>query len=519
MREDCSVCECPAHEVPQCWDEKGDPNNPRSSTVQLAGEGPDRTAGIVGWNQSTGDGGGSSGGATYSASDVWTEIAAEDKGDYVNLLDNPEGYTGYGTSDEDRGAQEVWKALYAETCFHDGGGESGEVCQEERVFHRLLSGLHASISTHIAITAGGRRFHSPNSINTPPLQHALSPLLTPHFTPSLLEYISRVGAHRERLSNLYFTYLFVARAVEKSRTLLSSMDLSTGSPREDEETRGLLRELLQATTSSATLSGGFDEKALFTPTTTATAAPQHQHTGGVASPDSICGGTPPLGDLAALEERLRTERRSPPPLNPVLSSYRSRFQNISRVLDCVGCDRCRLWGKVQFLGLGTAVKVLFAEAEARAAAAAVSGTSGTTADPVSASPKIHLSRDEVVALINVFHRLSVSIATVEVMRDLEFSEKLGAWLGPWTPAVKKFLARVLESREGGGGGGGWGVVRLFAAVLLLLPAAALLLRTCRVNPGGVAVSKRPGDKEEERPPPACFSRKKRAKTNAGRKED
>lgn len=28
-------------------------------------------------------------------------------------------------------------------------------------------------------------------------------------------------------------------------------------------------------------------------------------------------------------------------------------------MDCVGCDKCRLWGKVQTSGLGTALKILF----------------------------------------------------------------------------------------------------------------------------------------------------------------
>lgn len=28
-------------------------------------------------------------------------------------------------------------------------------------------------------------------------------------------------------------------------------------------------------------------------------------------------------------------------------------------MDCVGCDKCRLWGKVQTTGLATAMKVLF----------------------------------------------------------------------------------------------------------------------------------------------------------------
>ena len=39
------------------------------------------------------------------------------------------------------------------------------------------------------------------------------------------------------------------------------------------------------------------------------------------------------------------------------ADFRSKFRNISRIMDCVGCEKCRLWGKVEFLGLGTAMKV------------------------------------------------------------------------------------------------------------------------------------------------------------------
>ena len=31
----------------------------------------------------------------------------------------------------------------------------------------------------------------------------------------------------------------------------------------------------------------------------------------------------------------------------------------SAIMDCVGCEKCRLWGKLQVLGLGTALKILF----------------------------------------------------------------------------------------------------------------------------------------------------------------
>ncbi len=39
--------------------------------------------------------------------------------------------------------------------------------------------------------------------------------------------------------------------------------------------------------------------------------------------------------------------------------FQNKFRNISRVMDCVGCDKCKLWGKLQVTGLGTALKILF----------------------------------------------------------------------------------------------------------------------------------------------------------------
>jgi hypothetical protein len=42
-----------------------------------------------------------------------------------------------------------------------------------------------------------------------------------------------------------------------------------------------------------------------------------------------------------------------------LDDIQRRFYNISRIMDCISCDRCRLNGKVQVRGLATAFKVLF----------------------------------------------------------------------------------------------------------------------------------------------------------------
>lgn len=39
--------------------------------------------------------------------------------------------------------------------------------------------------------------------------------------------------------------------------------------------------------------------------------------------------------------------------------FKEHFRNVTRIMDCVGCDKCRLWGKVQTTGVATALKVLF----------------------------------------------------------------------------------------------------------------------------------------------------------------
>ena len=65
-------------------------------------------------------------------------------------------------------------------------------------------------------------------------------------------------------------------------------------------------------------------------------------------------------DLQELHKRFESEYRSKRELR---ESLRRKFHNISRIMDCVGCEKCRLWGKLQFLGLGTAMKVLSAEEE------------------------------------------------------------------------------------------------------------------------------------------------------------
>lgn len=74
--------------------------------------------------------------------------------------------------------------------------------------------------------------------------------------------------------------------------------------------------------------------------------------------------------------------------------FRQHFRNISRIMDCVGCDKCKLWGKLQTHGLGTALKILF------------SGKFDKWESMLNNfdRKKFFLERSEIVALINAFGR-------------------------------------------------------------------------------------------------------------------
>lgn len=134
--------------------------------------------------------------------DHWTNDAdpmnAADEMNYFDLQKNPEKFTGYNGET----AHRIWKAIYGENCFlEDYRFESDpigfhDVCVEKRVFYRLISGLHTSISTHIAYD-----YLLNSDLNLWGPNHQL--------------FYYTVGKYPARLKNLYFTYLFLLRSVTK----------------------------------------------------------------------------------------------------------------------------------------------------------------------------------------------------------------------------------------------------------------------------------------------------------------
>lgn len=354
---ECSVCHCDDSEIPPAWlrepHEEKACRDGEACTKQDRLNDVDRSltglAALVGqpvWH--TAD------------SDAWTIRDEEDDKFFVDLRKNPEQYTGYSGPN----ARRIWEAVYDENCFtFSQKCRSGicdvDTCKEERVLYTLISGLHASISMHIA-----KRY-----------------LLGERWGVNTSIYRERLRDHPERIANLKLAFAVVLRAVSKASTSLhpDSYSYVTGNKENDDNTQKEVKKLL----SFPILQPGCEDKVFD-------------------------------------ESDMFLEKNE-----YLLPEFRSGFRNLSMIMDCVGCEKCRLWGKLQFLGLGTALRILFEEE----------------------TP--NLERNELIALFNVFHKLSSSVIWVEKMEALlKRDSRVNARFGGVIAAILLiFLALQLRSRK------------------------------------------------------------------------
>ncbi|KAK9471313.1 endoplasmic reticulum Oxidoreductin 1-domain-containing protein [Dipodascopsis tothii] len=280
----------------------------------------------------------------------------DSQGVYVSLVDNPERFTGYVGEH----ANTIWRAIYTENCFEREelgadaaaleqvvredskhvaleGGERGRAalnadaqCVEKRAFYKVISGMHASISTHLAA----------DYLDAD----------TEQWGPSLPVFLDKVGRFPDRVANIYFNYALVSKAVAKLRDYLDDFTFCTAAQSYDNEIR---RKTALLAMEAAKVPELLDVSAMF------------------------------LDDSQLKEE------------------FRLRFVNVSRIIDCTGCDKCRLWGKLQVTGYATALKLLF-----------------ELPDGAAELPPLRLRRTEMVALINTYDRLARSIDLIAEFRAM-----------------------------------------------------------------------------------------------------
>lgn len=304
----------------------------------------------------------------------------EAKGVWVDLNDNIERFTGYSGEE----AHRLWRAVYEENCFGYNGDDyatstgtslarvqpmavadhsammsmfadsierggrgldekeqlplinQDDQCVEQRLFYKLLSGMHASVSTHLSY----------DWLNT----------TSGYWGPNVGMFVERVGNHEDRLNHLYFNYVLVSRAVAKLANYFELLSFSTTCESVDTEVR---RHLWRLSRRINKYPRGINETALF----------------------------------------MTPEGRA------LKDEFRRRVRNVNALMSCVGCERCRLWGKMQTAGYGTSLKVLLELPER------------PEDDPVAVREVLSsFKRSELVALLNTFARISHSVESVGYFR-------------------------------------------------------------------------------------------------------
>lgn len=337
----CDVCKCDDDDVPIPW--KITKVNPVNTFLGKGREKPKP------W--------------VDSDRDLWFPRGQdESRTTYVNLLLNPETNTGYSG----REANRVWQAIYTENCFK--GGRVEDMCFEERVFFRLLSGLHSSITMKVAT------YHYKRDPANNHIEHNSYDMFAPNY--EMFEY--GIAKFPDRLKNLYFLYSFILRAIHKAQHVLLDYEYNTGNPAEDRETKELVRQLLEMDVGSEGDNTVVDEF-----------GKQHCRTPVFDETVLFSTSLEATGSVGFKEQ------------------MRDHFRNISMIMDCVACEKCRMWSKLETLGLATALKIVLSENPEEYAS---------------------LQRNEIIALINSFKQHSQSIEDLLKFNDMRARRQ-------WSPII------------------------------------------------------------------------------------
>lgn len=168
----------------------------------------------------------------------------ENDAEYVDLLLNPEKYTGY----RGKSAHRIWHSVYTENCFGRTPTNAllknmnvypsylNNLCMEERAFYRLLSGLHTSINIHLCsnyLLSEGGGFMSDAVWGRNPNE------FIQRFSPETTS-----GEGPNWLKNLYFIYLLEMRALAKAAPYLENEQFFTGNDEQDDSVKTAVKDIL-----------------------------------------------------------------------------------------------------------------------------------------------------------------------------------------------------------------------------------------------------------------------------------
>lgn len=224
--------------------------------------------------------------------DSWARMDVPSE-DYYDLADYPEGYTGYNGS-------HVWNFVYDKLAFKDESDREGW----RSVFDRTVSGVHASVSCHVADGMEDDEM-------------------------CLEEFERRLGSRPERIENLHFAFALVLCAVAQARPWLGDYDFEIG---EESSTAEDARAAVRVLASQDIL----------------------------ADPRLNSAATMLRESAAAASECVLATSQDAEWLEETgIWQMRQRSRAMLRAFDCVQCGVCRLHGKVCWLGVATALKVIY----------------------------------------------------------------------------------------------------------------------------------------------------------------
>lgn len=237
---------------------------------------------------------------------------------FVNLNKNLESMTYFNGS-------HIWDAIYLENWL---SFRTRHQCKEDLILYKLISGVHTNINMHIT--------------------HFNFDLDGQILPPDHQRYYETVGWHEERISNLFYTYSFVLKAVNHLSDKVNGFSYLSDNPKVNKNVKDNLNALIE---------------------------------------NSIKTCDNPFREHQTLD----------------ISKIKPVFYNITRILDWVTCEKCRLHGKLQFTGLTAVMKIMFGKGE-----------------------EAKLTRNEMVGLINLLAKLSNSIKWYKEWQEFEKTkERMG----------------------------------------------------------------------------------------------
>jgi ERO1-like protein alpha len=240
--------------------------------------------------------------------------------------------------------QHIWKSIYFENCFLD---KFDQMCTEEKTLYKIISGLHANINVHL----------SRNYLNIAEN--------TSYVNCTMLK--DRVLDHPERMNNLFFLYSLLLKAFYKAEDVIRGYEYFTGNDSQDNFTKTMIDTLYNNSAGR-----NLCEECLKTE----------------ISYTYQCQDVDKFWDF-----------------NPnKLDQLKMKFRNISSIIDCVSCQKCKLHGKLQIYGLGTMFKILFS--------------------PLSQVHTINLKRNELIAFVNLVGKVSKAVKYIKEIENERIQKEM-----------------------------------------------------------------------------------------------